>query len=257
MIKNENYLQIQGWMINELKLKGNELMIFAIIYGFTQDGIQWFEGSRQYLADWCNSTKQGIQKNLKALVEKKLLIKEDVILNNVKFCKYRANLDLINNNDTQSTKLSTPVNKVDHPSQQSCPNNTNNNTSNNNIVSKKEADTKSYDDILHNKLKDEELINIFKEFIKMRKMIKAPLTNKALELSISKIHKLAPGDIEKQKEIVNQSVMNSWKGLFPLREDKKKQANNFNQRTYSQEDFNEMYANKRRIEASAYDNLIS
>ena len=87
-------------------------------------------------------------------------------------------------------------------------------------------------------------------------MIKAPLTNKALELSISKINKLAPGDIEKQKEIIKQSIMNSWKGLFPLKEDKEKQSNNFNQRAYSQEEFNNMYANKRRVEATAYDNLI-
>ena len=68
-------------MINSLKLKGNELIIYALIYGFTQDGEQWFEGSRQYLAEWCNSTKQGVQKNLKSLVEKGLLIKEDVIVN--------------------------------------------------------------------------------------------------------------------------------------------------------------------------------
>lgn len=36
MVKNENYLVIQGWMITELKLKGNELLIYAIIYGFSR-----------------------------------------------------------------------------------------------------------------------------------------------------------------------------------------------------------------------------
>ena len=35
-IKNENYVVIQGWMVNELNLKGNDLMVYAIIYGFTQ-----------------------------------------------------------------------------------------------------------------------------------------------------------------------------------------------------------------------------
>ena len=29
-IKNENYILIQGWMINELQLKGNELLINKI-----------------------------------------------------------------------------------------------------------------------------------------------------------------------------------------------------------------------------------
>lgn len=122
-IKDQNFINIQGWMINRLKLKGNELFIYAIIYGFTQDGEQWFEGSRQYLADWCNSTKQGIQKNLNSLVEKKILIKEEFMVNNVKFCKYKANLDYIVGDNTtsqqsllpQSTKFTTPVNLVDSP----------------------------------------------------------------------------------------------------------------------------------------------
>ncbi len=95
MINNKNYIVIQGWMANELHLKGNDLLIYTLIYGFTQDGEEWFEGSRQYIADWCNSDKRGIHKNLQSLVERNLLIKEDKMVNNVKFCKYKANLDIL------------------------------------------------------------------------------------------------------------------------------------------------------------------
>lgn len=80
-------------MITDLMLKGNDLLIYAIIYGFTQDGEQWFEGSRQYLADWCNSTKRGISKNLESLVSLEYIIKDEYVVNNVKFCKYKANLE--------------------------------------------------------------------------------------------------------------------------------------------------------------------
>ena len=66
-ITNENYITIQGFMVNELNLKGNELLIYAIIYGFSQLDNQEFKGSLQYLADWTNSTKQGVIKNLKSL----------------------------------------------------------------------------------------------------------------------------------------------------------------------------------------------
>ena len=79
-IKNENFILIQGWMINNLKLSGNDLLVYAIIYGFTQDGEQWFEGSRSYLSEWCNSTKQGIQKNLKRLVESNLILKKETFI---------------------------------------------------------------------------------------------------------------------------------------------------------------------------------
>ena len=36
-VKDDNYYITYGWMINQLQLKGNELQIFAIIYGFSQN----------------------------------------------------------------------------------------------------------------------------------------------------------------------------------------------------------------------------
>ena len=87
-IKDGNYIVIQSFMINELELKGNELLIYAIIYGFSQDGEQKFTGSLQYLANWTNSTKQGVLKNLKYLVEKGYIQRKENIINGVKFVEY-------------------------------------------------------------------------------------------------------------------------------------------------------------------------
>ncbi len=87
-VKNENYITIQGWMVNELKLKGNELLIYAIIYGLSQVSGNKYTGSRQYLADWTNSTKQGVDKCLKSLLEKKLIDKQETYINNIKFVSY-------------------------------------------------------------------------------------------------------------------------------------------------------------------------
>jgi hypothetical protein len=89
-VKNENYYQIQGWMVNELGLKGNELMIYAIIYGFSQTDGQYFTGSQQYLADWTNATDRSVRNTLSALVEKGLLEKRDKTINKVKYCEYKA-----------------------------------------------------------------------------------------------------------------------------------------------------------------------
>lgn len=87
-IREDNYINIQGWMVTELNLKGNELLIFAIIHGFSQDGETRFTGSLQYLADWTSATKQGVSKNLKSLVEKGYIGKEEKFVNGVKFCEY-------------------------------------------------------------------------------------------------------------------------------------------------------------------------
>lgn len=89
-VQRDNYITIQGFMLTELRLKGNELLIYACIYGFSQTAGQWFTGSRQYLADWTNSTKQSIQKCLNSLVSKGLLEKRENHINGIKFCEYRA-----------------------------------------------------------------------------------------------------------------------------------------------------------------------
>ena len=89
-VKPKNFVVIQGWMISELGLKGNELLVYAIIYGFSQSENQKYSGGLQYLADWTKSTKQGVLRNLKSLVEKNYIVKEEQILNGVKFCEYYA-----------------------------------------------------------------------------------------------------------------------------------------------------------------------
>ena len=89
-VKDGNFITIQSFMVKDLKLKGNELLTYAIIYGFSQNGESKFTGSLQYIADWTNSTKQGVMKNLKALVEKGLIVKTDIYNNGVKFVQYHA-----------------------------------------------------------------------------------------------------------------------------------------------------------------------
>lgn len=83
-----NYIVIQDFMVNELQLKGNDLLVYAIIYGFSQSEGQKYTGSLQYLADWTNSTKRGIQKNLQFLLEKRYIEKEEKYINGIKFISY-------------------------------------------------------------------------------------------------------------------------------------------------------------------------
>lgn len=89
-VNERNYIVVQGWMLTDLHLKGNELLIYACIYGFSQLDGQVFSGSWQYLADWTNSTKRGVANCLKSLVDKGYLEKADKVVNGVKFCEYRV-----------------------------------------------------------------------------------------------------------------------------------------------------------------------
>ena len=109
MINDENYIHIAGWMINKLDLKGSELLIYAIIYGFSQDGESMFTASSQYLADWTNTTKQSVFKVLKSLTERELIIRKENNINNITFVSYRYN-DSIPGVPSKSLE---PIKKVD------------------------------------------------------------------------------------------------------------------------------------------------
>lgn len=64
----------------------------------------------------------------------------------------------------------------------------------------------------------------FNAYKQMRKAIKKPLTPYSERRALSKLQKLAPDDLQKQKEILAQSVDHCWVGLFPLKEYKREDS---------------------------------
>ena len=94
-LKDDNYYQISGWMLNRLNLRGTELQVFAIIYGFSQDGESVFSGSLSYLGDWVGASRPTIIKALKELVDKEYITKETLEVNHVTFNRYKVNMQTI------------------------------------------------------------------------------------------------------------------------------------------------------------------
>ncbi len=88
-IRDGSYVTIQAFMVKDLNLSGNELMVYAIIFGFSQEDGCWFTGSRKYLADWCRTSKRTISTNLKKLVEKGLVERRSRPMNDVLHYDYR------------------------------------------------------------------------------------------------------------------------------------------------------------------------
>ena len=71
---------------------------------------------------------------------------------------------------------------------------------------------------------DESLDKAFADYVAMRKKLKKPMTDRAIELAIKKLNELSGGDNDIAIKIIEQSVMNSWQGLFPLKEEAKSQG---------------------------------
>ena len=111
MINDGNYITIQGWMRTELNLSGNELIVYAIIYGFSQNKQGEFTGSVQYLADWVGCTKRTVTTILRKFVDEELVTKTVTQLdNNAKKVSYQANV-VVGKNFLGGEKISQGVGK--------------------------------------------------------------------------------------------------------------------------------------------------
>lgn len=95
-IKNENFYTVLGWMLNVLKLKSNELTVFATIYSFSQDGVSEFTGSLSYLQAFANIQAQNtVIKVLKSLLDRNYILKREYVKDKVRRVAYRVNLEFI------------------------------------------------------------------------------------------------------------------------------------------------------------------
>lgn len=127
-VENEHFVVIKGWMRKELKLKGSELILYAIIYGFSQNEDCRYTGSLKYLSEWTGLAKKNIIANLKKLEEKGFIAKEEKKINGVKFCEYRHLRNVI---DVFTKRNKEYLQNVTSTIYETLPNNITNNISNN------------------------------------------------------------------------------------------------------------------------------
>ena len=75
--------------MREMGLKGNELIVFAVINGFSQNGNGSFHGNLAALQEMCGiASRQTITDILKSLVDKGFINKTEVTLNGLKNISY-------------------------------------------------------------------------------------------------------------------------------------------------------------------------
>lgn len=219
-VLDNNYFQITGWMLNRLKLKGTALNVYAIIYGFSQDGESSFNGSRQYLCDFTGATKPTIDKALAELQAMDLIVKTSKKINDVIHNEYKANLEALRDFTTSKEILPPSKETLQGGSKETLPNNKDINNKEDNKSIKEEEKVKkekSLDDVIESQPLS--IQQPLREFVKMRKAIKKPITTHGLELAVKKLHDLAKTESE-AVAVIEQSVMNSWQGFFALKKEK-------------------------------------
>ena len=217
------YIVIQDWMISDLQLRGNELLTYALIYGFSQDGESEFKGSLKYISKFLGVSKSTAQRNLENLVNRGVIEKRVEEISGVKFNRYiaheKAEPPIVKTSTGCSQNGYGGVVKMGTGCSQNGyggvvkmgTNNTNNNTNNNasNNTKDKSVPARYFD--------DEELNNKFLEFLSMRKKIRKPVrTDRGMQTLIAKLRFLSKDDVEMMKRIIDQSLDNEWQGLFSL-----------------------------------------
>lgn len=229
-IKDENYYQIQGWMINRLGLKGVPLNVYAIIYGFSQDGENEYTGSLQYLCDFCGGvSKPTIINALKSLVETGYLIRREEFINGVQFNRYKANLPLLKNLYYPDKEILTEgVKNFNGGGKETLPNNNIYNSPNKkgDKESKKDApasfdrlidayvtgeDGKSYR--FHNV---DEIVHLLRDWLKVRKAKRAAMTDRAIELNLQKLDRLARESKMSVADYLKEVICRGWQAFYPI-----------------------------------------
>lgn len=242
-LRDDNYFVVHGWMINRLGLKGNELQLYAIIYGFSQADGQQFHGGLQYLADWTNIAKRNVLARLQSLVEKGLLIKTDVYNNGVKSCEYRCVLNPPGVDETSPGVVMKHHQGIDETSPGALMKHHRggDETSTNKEIYKEpdkesnkeykgvpptpppekkstkkpKADTEA---ILARYTTDPETLELLREWLKVRKAKRAPQTEKALTLNLDKLDKLAQESGLSVPAYLEAVIARGWAAFFAIKD---------------------------------------
>ena len=74
-MRKDGYVVVQPWMVTDYNLNGNKLLIYALIWGFSQDEQSCFYGSVSYIVDYFKLSKRAVL-NLLGELEKDSLIRK-------------------------------------------------------------------------------------------------------------------------------------------------------------------------------------
>jgi len=93
------YTVIQDWMYDlayENNLRLAEIVCFAVVFGFSQDGESSYTGGRRYMASkMCAKDVKSVSLALNRLVSKGLILRNSIERNRVQFHEYKVPADIL------------------------------------------------------------------------------------------------------------------------------------------------------------------
>lgn len=224
-VKDNNFIAIQGWMRTKLNLKGNELLIYALIYGFSQDGNSSFKGGRKYIADWCGCSLDTVDRSIGSLINKGLISKYP-------HTDDRGNrlVDYAATTTPPATKAATQTTaaaQAPAAAQDPWSDATNANTEQFQLPtanpepqptpqSKKTRKAKSFDAIIDAYTNDPTTKELLGEWLQNRKATRGAMTDNAIKRNIDTLDQCAADSRMSVNDYLNEVIRRGWKAFYPI-----------------------------------------
>lgn len=209
-VRDENYFVVFGWM-RALGLKGLQLELYAIIYGFSQDRAGAFYGTLSYLEELTGFNRRTIIDNLNEMAEKGLIVKEQEIISNMIRNKY------ICTPRTGGEEYARGVNFSHGGSEFFSPNNKEYNKD----INIKENNIPPISPLVKNSPSEEELPLPYssEEFRNTWEILcrQPKWKKKSKDALRGNLKKLAGYPEDVAIKMMQNSINNDWQGLFPLK----------------------------------------
>lgn len=207
-VKDASYITIQGWMRTKLGLKGNELLVYALIYGFSQDGFSKFSGTRRYIAEWCGCSLKTVDNTIASLLAKNLIVKHEKFVNGIRMCDYTANTpDTADRHDnTQNTVDDHTTARHETEPQPASPE----------PKPKKAGKGHSFDDIIDGYTTDPTTKELIGEWLQNRKATRAAMTDNAIKRNLDTLDKCAAESHMTVNSYLAEIVRRGWKAFYPI-----------------------------------------
>nr|UWI38770.1 MAG: Replication initiator protein A (RepA) N-terminus [Bacteriophage sp.] len=234
-VKDTNFIAIQGWMRTRLNLKGNELLIYALVYGFSQDGNSRFTGSRKYIAEWCGCSLDTVDRSLSSLVGKGLLAKyPHTDQNGSRVVDYAAILTAIaaTTAHTAAPSAAQTTAPAQSPAQDPWGNTPNATTEQFQTPTyepqpllaepepkpqpKKPRKSKSFDDIIDAYTSDPTTKKLLGQWLQNRKAKRAAMTDGAIQGNLNKLDKCAQASHMNVNDYLSEVICRGWGSFFAI-----------------------------------------
>lgn len=215
-VNDNNFIAIQGWMRTKLNLKGNELLVYALIYGFSQDGESRFKGSRGYIADWCGCSLNTVDRTLNSLVGKGLLAKYP-------HTDDRGNrlVDYVAIHPTAAATQSpataqAPARDPWAGTPDATPERSQTPAAELEPKPKKTRKAKSFDAIIDAYTSDPTTKDLLGAWLQNRKAKRAAMTDRAIQGNIDKLDRRAQESHMSVNDYLDEIVCRGWTSFFPI-----------------------------------------